>query len=332
MNINHLTAVLLTSLLVIAAPARSETLKIATLAPEGSVWHTALREMTEQWQRISGGTIDARIYPGGVAGDDAVMVRKMRVGQLNGAALTAEGMASIAPEMRIFQTPMLIRSNEELDFLRARLSAELEALALQQGFKLLAWSDVGWVYLFAKSPVQDPDSARRAKLWIAPGDTAWFDALKGAGYRPVALPATEIMGGLQSGLIDAFNAPPVVALSSQWFGVANHMMDLPWAPLLGAIVVSTRFWDKIEPSQQAALQAAARRATDNAQAEVRRFEREAVLAMQQYGLTVHAVTAPEATRFESEIRASYPKLVGPSIPEPIFTKASAYLDEYRRSH
>jgi TRAP-type C4-dicarboxylate transport system substrate-binding protein len=314
-----------------AAPVAADVLKLATLAPEGSVWHVALRAMADDWHRISDGGISVRIYPGGVAGDDAAMVRKIRIGQLDGAALTADGMASIAPEMRVFQTPMLIRTNEELDFVRERLGGELETLAERRGFKLLAWSDVGWVYLFSKTPVQDPDSARRTRLWIAPGDTAWSEALKSAGYRPVALPATEILGGLQSGLVDAFNAPPVVALSSQWFGVASHMMDLRWSPLLGAVVVSTRFWERTPEAQRTALRASARTATARAQSDVRRFEAEAIQAMQQYGLTVHPVAAEDVARFEREIRDSYPKLVGPSIPEAIFNKASGYVDEYRRT-
>ena len=250
--------------LMLALTAQADTLKLATLAPDGSVWYGALQTMTEEWRRISNGAIDARIYPGGVAGDDAVMVRKMRIGQLNGAALTGDGMASIAADMRIFQMPMLIRSDAELDYLRSHLGADLEQIASAQGFKLLAWSDVGWVYLFSTMPITDPDTARRARMWTATGDTGWLQALQGAGYKPVALPTTEILSGLQSGLIDAFNAPPVVALSSQWFGQAKNMMDLRWSPLVGAVVVTERFWDQVPETERAALQDAAMHATTHA--------------------------------------------------------------------
>jgi TRAP-type C4-dicarboxylate transport system substrate-binding protein len=311
--------------------ARAETLKLATLAPDGSVWYTALQTMAEDWRRISNGTIDVRIYPGGVAGDDSVMVRKMRIGQLNGSALTGDGMASIAPEMRIFQMPMLIRDDAELDYLRDRLSADLEAIAVAQGFKILAWSDVGWVYLFSTTSIADPDAARRVRMWIATGDTSWLQALKGAGYKPVALPTTEILSGLQSGLIDAFNTPPVAALSSQWFGLAKNMMDLRWSPFVGAVVVTTKFWDAVPPAQRDALQDAARRATAQAQADVRRFEHDAIVAMQAHGLEVHPVSAANAQRFEEEIRAVYPQLVGASIPASIYLKAKDSLDEYRRT-
>lgn len=314
-----------------ALGAQAETLKLATLAPEGSVWYRALEVMAQDWQRITNGEIDTRIYPGGVAGDDEVMVRKMRIGQLSGAALTGDGMASIAPQMRIFQMPMLIRSDAELDYMKGRLGAELEEIAWAQGFKLLAWSDVGWVYLFSTAPIADPDAARGSRMWIAPGDTSWSRALQGAGYKPVALPATEILSGLQSGLIDAFNTPPVVALSSQWFGQAKNMMDLRWSPLVGAVVVTKRFWDQISVEQRAALQDAARHATKQAQTEVRRFEQDAVAAMQRYGLVVNPVSDENARRFETEIQAVYPQLVGPSVPADIYAKARDYLDEYRRT-
>jgi TRAP-type transport system periplasmic protein len=321
---------LLTVLLLLVCSAHADTLKLATVAPEGSVWFNALQVMHEDWRRISNGAIDVRIYPGGVAGDDSVMVRKMRIGQLNGAALTSNGMASIATEMRIFQMPMLIRDDAELDYLRGRLAGELEQLAAAQGFKVLAWSDIGWVYMFSTKPVASPEQARALRMWIEAGDTSWAQTLKGSGYRPVALPTTEILSGLQSGLIDAFNTPPVVALSSQWFSLAPNMMDLRWAPYVGAIVVTSRFWDGVPAAQRDALQQAARQATARAQAEVRRFERDAIAAMQQHGLTVNAVAAADARRFEDEIHAVYPHIVGTSIPESIYNEAKAYLDEYRR--
>lgn len=318
-------------LLLTATHASAQTLKLATVAPEGSVWFNALEAMREDWQRISSGAIDVRIYPAGVAGDDAMMIRKMRIGQLNGAALTANGMASIATEMRIFQMPLLIRDDAELDYLRNRLARQLEDLAAAQGFKVLAWSDIGWVYLFSKQPVVSSDAARSLRLWVDAGDTSWSQTLKSSGYQPVALPATEILTGLQSGLIDAFDAPPVVALSSQWFGLAPHMMDLRWAPFVGAVVVTDRFWSQVPPDQRDALQTAARNATADAQAKVRQFEQGAIEAMQQHGLTVHEVSAENARRFEQEIQAAYPQIVGSSIPAPIYHEARSLLDEYRRS-
>jgi TRAP-type C4-dicarboxylate transport system substrate-binding protein len=168
-------------------------------------------------------------------------------------------------------------------------------------------------------------------MWTETGDTGWLQVLHGAGYKPVALPTTEILSGLQSGLIDAFNAPPVVALSSQWFGQAPHMMDLRWSPLVGAVVVTTRFWEQVPEAQRNALQDAARHATAQAQAEVRRFERDAVAAMQAHGLTVQPVSDASARRFESEIRAVYPQIVGSSVPASIYTTAKDCLDEYRRT-
>ena len=323
----------LVSLVVLAAlmsgQVLAQTIKLGTLAPEGSVWYVAVRDLAEEWKRISNGAITVRIYPGGVAGDGNVMVQKMRVGQLQAAALTAGGLSSIAAEMKVFNTPMLIRSDEELDFVRTSLEPELEALAEAKGFKLLAWSDVGWLYLFSKTAVRNPDDARRLKMWTSAGDATWEAALKDAGYRPVALPPTEIHMGLQSGLIEALAAPPVMALSSQWFGVAKHMTDFRWAPLIGALVISAKAWEKFPAEIRPQLLEAARRITAKAQDEVRRFESEAIAAMQAYGLEVHAVSQEAAEIWEREIRDTYPKIIGRSIPADIYHEVTAQLESYR---
>ena len=322
---------ILPMLLLLGSPVVANTVKLATLAPAGSVWHEALRDMGERWNALSDGEVSLQIYPGGVAGDDAAMVRKMRIGQLHAAALTGEGLAAIVPEMRVFQTPMFVRTDAELDYLRSKLGGKLEKLAAEQGFRVLAWSDVGWVYLFSQQPISSPDEARGLKMWIHSGDTAWAEALKDAGYRPVPLPATEIHMGLQSGFIDAFNAPPVVALSSQWFALARNMMDLKWAPLIGAVVVTERQWRQIPSNLRSALQAAAIDATEAAREKVRSFEGDAIAAMQTYGLQVNSVTQDNADRFAREIRASYPKLVGAVVPAAIHEEAGRHLDEYRLS-
>ena len=166
-------------------------------------------------------------------------------------------------------------------------------------------------------------------MWTSAGDATWEAALKDAGYRPVALPPTEIHMGLQSGLIEALAAPPVMALSSQWFGVAKHMTDFRWAPLIGALVISAKAWEKIPAEIRPKLLKAARRITAKAQDEVRRFESEAIAAMQAYGLEVHAVSQEAAEIWEREIRDAYPKIIGRSIPADIYHEVTAQLESYR---
>ena len=209
--------------------------------------------MAESWKTASAGKVDVRIYPGGVAGDDPDMVRKMRIGQLQMAGLTGVGLSRIIPEIAALQMPMLLTNAGELNYVRERVSPEIEALLEEKGFKLLAWADVGWVHFFTRQPVRRPNDLKAEKLWIWAGDTTYLEAWKSAGYQPVPLPSTEIFTGLQSGLVTAFTTTPLAALSYQWFPKANHMTDLRWAPFVGALVITTRSWEEIPAALRPAL-------------------------------------------------------------------------------
>ncbi|MFH1176997.1 MAG: TRAP transporter substrate-binding protein DctP, partial [Acidobacteriota bacterium] len=99
------------------APARAEGLviKLATLVPEGSSWYDIIREMGEAWKQAAGGKLTVRVYAGGVAGDDADVVRKMRLGTLNASVLTTAGLAAIDRMIYALEVPMMYASYEELD-------------------------------------------------------------------------------------------------------------------------------------------------------------------------------------------------------------------------
>jgi TRAP-type C4-dicarboxylate transport system substrate-binding protein len=287
--------------------------------------------MAQAWQEASNGDIRVRIYAGGVAGDDSDMVRKMRIGQLHAATLTGQGLAQIEQNISVFQTPMLLRSDGELDYVRTRLGPQLADELSDSGFKLLNWTDVGWVYLYSKAPARHPDDVRPMKLWVWAGDAVWADTLRDSGFNPVPLPATDIHMGLQSGLIDAFTAPPAVALSYQWFAQAPHLMKMKWAPLTGAVVISNKAWKKIPDDLKPEFERIARTVSDAAQAEIRAFEDEAIVTMKGYGLTVNEITAEDEADWQALANIGYKSLVGRSIPEPIFNEVMKLRNEYRET-
>ncbi len=326
------TATALLLILGIVLPfnlGHAQAIKMGTLAPEGSVWHNVLREMGQEWQKISNGQVRLTIYPGGVAGDDADMVRKMRIGQLHAAALTGEGLSNILEDLSVFQMPMLLRSDEELEFVRGSLKAKFEAEMEAKGFKVLYWSEVGWVYLFSNVPVVRPADLKKLDVWVWAGDAAWTDALKDGGYKPVPLPATEIHTGLNSGLIDAFATTPVAALSFQWFAQAKNMMAMKWGPLTAAVVVSKKSWDRIPEDMKPRLIAAAQKAGDNAKGQIRQLELDAIETMKGFGLKVNEVPESTVSEWYAEIMKTYPKLIGNSVPKGIYGEVSSILKKYR---
>ena len=328
------TAVIASSLLFAAVSAQAQAIKFGTLAPEGSPWYQIARDMAAEWKKASGGKIDVRIYPGGVVGDDPDMVRKIRIGQLQMAGLTGEGLRQIVPEINALQMPMLLTTDDELNYVRAKVSPELESLLEAKGFKLLAWADVGWVQFFTSHPVIRPDDLKSEKLWTWTGeDTTYLEAWKAAGYQPVPLPATEIYTGLQSRLITAVMTTPLASLSFQWYGKANHLSDLNWAPFVGAVVISLKAWNEIPDAVKPALLEAAKTAGGKIQSLVVKLNSDAISAMQKRGLTIEHVSPDVAAEWESRTRAlAYPKLVGTAVPGPMLAKVQALRDEYRKDH
>ena len=311
-----------------ALPAAAQKIKMGTLAPEGSPWHNAARDLAEAWREISNGEIDMVIYAGGVAGDDAGMVRKLRIGQLHAAALTGEGLGQITESVRVFQIPMMLRTNEELDYVRERLSQTLEAEFEAKGFKLLLWADVGWVYFFSSAPVVTPDDLRAYKMftWAEGGG---LEAWREMGVDVVPLNVTDILTALQSSMIEALPTTPVAALSHQWFGLASHMTEMPIAPLVGGMVISLKTWNKLPEDIRPELLRATHEIGARLQSEIREFESKAIAAMIERGLIVHPVPPDMVDQWERVARSAYPKFIGPVAPADVAAELERVRDEYR---
>lgn len=266
--------------------AAKEVLKLATLAPQGSVWDTTLREMGARWTRETEGRVELRVYPSGVAGDETDVVRKIRIGQFQGAALTVTGLAEIEPSFRVFHIPMLIESWDELTAVLARLRPELERRLSEKGFVLLAWGHGGWVHLFSRQPIRALDDLKRQKMFVWAGDDEQVQQWRRSGYLPVPLAATDVAMGFQTKMIDVVPTTPIAALNLQWFRQTPYMMGLGLAPLVGAVVVKRESWEKIAPADRALLAAAGQAAEERFVSEIPKQDSAAVVEMKSRGLTV----------------------------------------------
>ncbi len=307
------------------------TLKMATLVPQGSAWHTALQELAQSWQKLSGGAVTLRLYPGGVAGDDGDVVRKMRLGTLDAGLLATAGMADIDRSVFALAIPMAYRNYEELDAVAEKLSPELERTFAEKGFVVLAWADGGWVHFFTKSPVTTPDDLRGMKLFTWGDDTAAVELWKAAGFNPVPLPATEISTALQTGLVNALPTTPQAAVLLQWFNHAPYMTDVKWAVLLGGIVVTKKAWERVPAEHRPALAAAARDTARTLRDTTRRAAVADIEAMRKRGLTVvHLDPAAEAA-WRAAAEAAYPRVREVFVPAAAFDLAMRYRDEVRRA-
>ncbi len=312
-----------------AAEAQKVTIKMATLVPAGSSWHTTLQELAARWQELSGGRVTLRLYPGGVAGDDTDLVRKMRLGTLDAALLAPAGLAQIDREIHALLVPLAYRSYEEFDAVAEGLEPRLAAGFKEKGFVVLSWADGGWVQFFAKSPVATPQDLAAQKLFSWSGDQATTELWKAAGFQPVPLPATEISTALQTGLVTAVATSAQAAVLLQWYEHAPYLTDLPWAVLVGGIVVSERSWEKVPAELRGPLAEAAREAGRKLSVQTRESAPEHVAAMVRRGLTVVAVDAAGRAEWERRVEEAYPKLRDGFVPADAFTAALALRDAWR---
>lgn len=319
-------------LLISALSARAQTVKLGTVAPEGSPWYRIARETGEAWNQITRGKVRLRIYPGGATGDDPDIVRKIRVGQLQAGLLTSQGLNQIVPDVQALQMPLLLTSYRELDYVRDRVTKRLEPLFEARGFKILAWGDAGWVHFFSQKPVVLPEDLKLLRLFAWFGDdTSYVDAWKRAGYNPVPIPATDILTGLRSGLINAFATVPLAALSFQWFGLAKNMTDLNWAPLIGATVISMKTWKEIPEQFRPLLLDSALEAAVRHKPATRKLNEQAVQVMTKHGLIVHPVSPDAFAHWERSARAGYASIIGRAVSAEMVGEVERLRNEFRAS-
>ncbi len=320
--------------LAVPAPSLAEpvVIKLGTLAPDGSVWHDALLQVRQLWRDITDGELELRIYPGGVLGGEAEMVRKLQRGSLDAVAITGAGLPRLDRSVDVLNIPLLFQSYAELDYVRERIAPELERHLEKRRFTVLTWFDAGWIYLFTKSPVRTPDELRRLRLGTSAGQPEAEALFKDFGFQVVPLPATDMLTALQTGLIEAINVPPLFALLDRSYQLAGYMTELSWAPLNAATVISTRSWKRVPSRHHGALLAAVRDVARIAEIDSRRAGERAIAEMQARGLTVVAVDAAGRAEWLREARAAYPALresIG--FPE-LFDEVLRLAAEYKKAN
>jgi TRAP-type C4-dicarboxylate transport system substrate-binding protein len=325
-----LFAVLFSLLFAVGAEAQTVVVKMATLVPDGSSWHQILKETAEKWRTLSGGRVVVRLYPGGVAGDDPDVVRKMRLGTLNAGVLTSVGVAEIDKAVYALGVPMMYASYEEVYHVLEKMRPGLEARLEAKGFVVLNWADGGWVRFFSQKPVATPDDLRALKLFSWAGDNDSVEIWRAAGFNPVPLPSTEIATALQTGLVNALGAPPQVAVITQYYNHARNMTDLQWQLLLGATIISKATWEKIPADLRPALLEAARDGGRRLQEEIRSSGDKDVEAMKKRGLNVVTVDAKAREAWRKTAESMYPRIRGSIVPADAFDEALRYRDEFRK--
>ena len=310
--------------------SHGQVIKLGTVAPDGSQWHSALKKLAQEWKDLSDGKVVIQIYAGGIAGDDPDLIRKMRIGQLHAAALATSGIAYIYPDITALTFPNNIKTDEELAYVIKKVGPFYEEEIYKKGFKILCWSNAGWVHFFSKKPVITPDDMRKQKLFFWGSESNYFDLLKKSGFNPVPLSVTDLLPSLQTGLVTAFASPPQAALAFQWYALTLNMCSLRWQPLPGVVVMTDKAWEQIPEKLRPEFEKRATRIGTKIWNESVNLDNESIEVMKKHDLKVHPITPEALSAWEKLIDdVGAPVLVGHRFTHETFNKINAALKEYR---
>lgn len=312
--------------------AAESQLKIGSLVPKNSLYHRQLMEVGEAWKKSQTGTPRFNVFTDGSQGGEAEMVRRMRIGQLQAALLSVVGLREIEPSIAALQNlPLAFRSWEELDYVREKMRPGMEKKFLEKGYVVLAWGDAGWVRFFSKQAAFSPEDFKKMKFFAWGAEAEQQEIMKSLGYTPVPLEPTDILPSIQTGMINVVPSTPYFALASQIYSTAPNMLEINWAPIVGAFVITKKSWDDMSPETQKVLRAASDTAGSVIRTQARKEVEEAVDAMKKRGLQVNKPSTEQLKEWRALSESLYPRIRGKMVPAETFDEVFAHLKTYRAS-
>jgi len=238
-------------LLGMVTAANAQTIKLATIAPEGSGWMNAMRAGAAEIGERTQGRVKFKFYGGGVQGNDNQVLRKMRIGQLHGGAFTSNILGEFQRDAILYAMPMLFNNLEEVQFARSRMDDKLRELIEQAGYVNFGFAGGGFAHIMSNRPIANLVDMQGLKVWIPDGDKMAYGAIKALGVSPVTMPLTDVLTGLQTELIDTIMGPPAGTIILQWNTGVSHITELPLAYIFAILIVEKKYFDRIQPDDQA---------------------------------------------------------------------------------
>ena len=264
--------------------AFATTLKISTLYPDGTAVVKALKQAGDTIEQETDGRVSLKIYPGGVQGDDRAVQRKIRVGQLHGQMAQGGAFAGAYADSQILNVPLTFNNYAEVDAARAELDPLIQQGLEDNGWVSFGLVDGGFAYIMSANPVRSLDDLRDQKLWLPSGDSASANAADTLGLSPIVLNIGSVLTSLQTGAVNAFAAPPVAALTLQWYSRVDYVTDLPLLYTYGLLAIHKRHFDRLAEDDRAVVRRVLESAFDTIDRDSREQNKDAFQAVRNQGL------------------------------------------------
>ena len=314
--VRFFVTLLIAFVFVPSVDAQNVRLKVATMAPDGTLWMKEMQKAAEEIKERTEGRVSFRFYPGGTMGTDTAVLRKIRIGQLHGGVILAGSLADIDPDFEIYSLPLLFRSYGEVDYVREKMDQILVDGLAEKGYVAFGLTETGFTYLLSAKPNRTFADLKGRKTWMMQDDPVSLAIVEAAGLSPVPLPISDVLTGLQTGLIDTVAVPPVGAIALQWFTKAKYLTDLPITYVSGTMILSSKAFSRISAGDQKIVGEVLRRANKALDETSRSDNEEARKALVKQGVEFVNPTDETYGKWEEIAAAATKKLIAQRNYDP----------------
>ena len=313
-----------------AQAAHAQTLKIATLAPEGSFWMVEMRAGAKLIEERTEGRVKFRFYGGGVQGNDNQVRRKMRIGQLHGATFTSGALGQFTSAAEVYSLPMTFLNMEEVEFVRERMDGKIRQALEESGMVNFGLSGAGVGYMMSNTPVRTLTDMSGQKTWVQEGDKIAYEAFKALGISPVTMPLTDVLTGLQTELLDSVTVSPVGAVVLQLHTKLKYVTDLQLSYVYGALVIDGKHFGKLSEADQAVVREVLEGIIARIDAASVTDNTDALQALRDSGLEFVAPDPSEIARWRDKVAESNRAMAAQGVvPAELMDEMLAHVAEYR---
>jgi len=317
-------------LLIGLVPGYATTFKIATISPEGSMWMEKMRQGAKQVATQTQNRVKFKFYPGGVMGNDKAVLRKIRIGQLQGGAVVAGSLSSYFPANQIYSQPMKFTSLDEVDYVRQHMDTFIIDGLNKAGFVIFGIAGGGFAYIMSTEPIITVQDLQKHKVWIPDNDKLSLDAVSAFGVAPIPLPIADVRTSLQSGLIDTVATSPVGAIVLQWHTQIKYVTNIPLIYLHAVLAIDKKKFLKITPQDQEIVTRVMTHAFNEIDLKNRQDDGKAIAALKNQGIEF---VTPDETVIEqwrqTAGKASQKMVESGTLPKEAADQLNGLLREFR---
>ncbi len=307
-------------------------IKIATLAPQNSEWAEKFQKGSIEIQERTENRVKLKFYWGGAQGNAKKILQKIKIRQLHGGTFSPTDFQEVYPDLNIYGLPFLFKDFDEVDYVRDRVDNQLEQGFKNLGFNTYGFAGGGFAYILSNEPIREYEDLKNKKIWLPQGDLISYEAMRSLNLLPVPLPMTDVLTGLQTGLIDIVAIPPVVALALQWHTKINYITRVPVLYAMGFLAIDSKMINRINTDDQKVLNEVINRIYSEVDSNSQQDSENAYEALSKIGIQEIQFDGDEYQKLTDLLEEPTKKMANDGFYSlKLFNEIKMYIDDFRKS-